>query len=53
LTGIGYGIIAGTKAIKAANTARKGVKAINTARKATRAANQIKMLEYGDAGKNA
>ena len=53
LTGIGYGIFAGTKAIKAANTARKGVKAINTARKATRAANQIKMLEYGDVGKNA
>ena len=53
LTGVGYGVVAGTKAIKAANTARKGVKAINTARKATRAANQIKMLEYGDVGKNA
>ena len=53
LTGVGYGVVAGAKAIKAANTARKGVQAINSARKATRAANQIKMLEYGDVGKNA
>lgn len=53
LTGIGYGIVAGTKAIKAANATKNGIKAINTARRATRAANQIKMLEYGDVGKNA
>ena len=53
LTGIGYGIVAGTKAIKAANAVKNSAKAIQSARQATRAANQIKMLEYGDVGKNA
>lgn len=53
LTGIGYGLGSSIKAVKAANMARKTVKAVNTARKTTRAANQVKMLEYGQKGKNA
>lgn len=53
LTGLGYGIGATIKGLKAANTARKTARAFNTARRATRYANQNKMLEYGPKGKNA
>ena len=53
LTGVGYGLGSAIKGLKAANTTRKAVQAVNTARKATRAANQVKMLEYGQKGKNA